>query len=94
MKFLCFKVFFLQREEDEDFVPEYNSFYAGNETAMKLTERVKEMSVVENLSSEDSFDHLLKALAEYMGRMERSISKLEECVERLKRECHKRRFKV
>ena len=89
MKFSCFKIFFLQRVEGRGSIPERKSLHVDSEIIMELMEKsLKEKSYVENLSSEDSFNRLLEPLAEYIGIIDRSISRLEECVELLKREMH------
>ncbi|MCD6530236.1 hypothetical protein J7L06_08155 [Candidatus Bathyarchaeota archaeon] len=85
LKFSRFEIFFLQRVKDGDSIPERKPRRVESEIIIKKS--LKEMRGLED------FDHLLESLIEYVGSIDRSISRLEECVELLKREIyHKNLF--
>ena len=85
MKFLRFRKFFLRKIEGGR--SKYELHYSDGKRTTKFVESpLNGRESIGSLGYVDFSNSTLEILIEHTRRMDRSISRLEECVERLKRE--------
>lgn len=85
MKFLSFRKFFLRKIEGE--CSKYELHYGDGKKATRFVESpLNGRESIGSLGYVDFSNSTLEILIEHTRRMDRLISRLEECVERLKRE--------